>query len=197
MKPVVLSSLPYDYDALKPVISGSIMRLHHSQHHANYVKGTNLALAKLEAHKQSQVDLNVREIMRDLSFNYNGHLLHSIFWQNMRPPQAKNGPTDKLLAKIENAFGSLAQFRKLFSQTALSVEGSGWAVLGQNAEGELVVGQLEKHNLMTMVSFTPVLVIDVWEHAYYLDYHNNRQAYIKAWWSVVNWQDVSLRIFGV
>lgn len=185
-----LPALPYSYDALEPIISKKIMELHHDKHHAAYVNGANSALEKLEKIRLGQIDGSVRETMRDFSFNYNGAVLHSIFWECMRVPVENNGPDDKVRQMIDQNFGSFEMFSKEFSDAAKSVEGSGWAVLFKDLQGNLMVGQLEKHNLLGLNDTAPVLVLDVWEHAYYLDYLNDRGSYVEKWWQVVNWDYV-------
>ena len=189
MKKVELPSLPYKYNALEPVISEEIMRLHHDIHHADYVKGTNAALEKLEKSRKGEVEVNVREVLRDLSFNLNGHILHSIFWPVMKEKEENNKPGGRIGDLIDANFGSFDAFRAEFSNAAKKVEGSGWAVLCAREE-DLLVMQIEKHNLSHIAGFKPILVLDVWEHAYYLDYKNKRGEYVDNWWDLVNWSYV-------
>jgi Fe-Mn family superoxide dismutase len=185
-----LNPLPYDYSALEPVIDRKIMELHHDKHHLAYVNGANLALEKLAKARVGEIEINVREVMRDLSFNANGAMLHDLFWQNMRMTRENNLPEGEVAKKIDANFGSFEAFKKEFSAVAIGVEGSGWAVLWQDGEGNLTTGQLEKHNLLALNGQKPVLVLDVWEHAYYLQYLNDRKAYVENWWKVVNWEKV-------
>lgn len=187
---LVLPPLPYAYNTLEPVISQKIMELHHDKHQMAYVNGANAALEKLEKIRKGEVEGNVRETMRDLSFNYNGAKLHEQFWQMMRAPEENNGPDEKVTRMLDENFGSYEAFKKEFTAAAVGVEGSGWAVLWKNKDGQLLVGQLEKHNLLGLNDFEPVLILDVWEHAYYLDYLNNRADYVEKWWQVVNWDYV-------
>lgn len=193
MTQFTLTNLPYAYDALEPVISKQIMELHHDKHHAAYVTGANTAMEKIAKARSGELEINYREVLRDLSFNVNGVILHDIFWQNMRPAVADNKPTGKLLEQINTDFGSWEIFTKEFSSVATTVEGSGWAVLYKTPMG-LVAGQLEKHNLLGINGAMPILVLDVWEHAYYAQYLNNRAEYVKQWWQIVNWDDVSSRL---
>jgi Fe-Mn family superoxide dismutase len=193
MNKLVLPPLPYSYDALEPVISKTIMELHHDKHHLAYVNAANAAQEKLEKSRQGET-VNIRKALRDYSFNYNGAKLHEIFWENMRPYQENNLASEAVNQKLGQYFGSWEKFKNEFSQAAATVEGSGWAVLWQDETGNLTVGQLEKHNLLGLNGQKPVLVLDVWEHAYYLDYLNNRAQYIDKWWQVVNWEDVEKRI---
>lgn len=188
---VELPKLPYEYNALEPVISEEIMRLHHQKHHAAYVKGANAALEKLEKYNKGELEINVREVLRDLSFHMNGHVLHSLFWEIMRPPEDENKPDGKILELIEKSFGSFESFKKLFSASAKQVEGVGWALLVKCPSDNLYVLNIEKHNLMHIAGFKPLLAIDVWEHAYYLQYKNDRGSYVDNWWKVVNWDKVN------
>ena len=190
-----LPSLPYGYEDLEPHISGEIMRLHHQRHHKSYVDGANRALEKLEKHLAGEAEVDVRAVLRDFSFNYAGHYMHSIFWPNMAPEGKGGGtPGGELEDAIDRAFGGFQAFRALFTRAAATVEGVGWAVLAVDPlTGEPRILQVEKHNLLMTAGLEPILVIDVWEHAYYLQYKNNRAAYIEAWWNVVNWDDVQER----
>ncbi len=192
MKRVTLPELPYAYDALEPVISRRIMELHHSKHHAGYVKGANAAMEKLEAYYEGDTTIDIRAVMRDFSFHMNGHILHSIFWNNMRPPR-DDEPGGELRDFIESSFGSVGTFKRVFSEVAKSVEGVGWAVAYTDGK-EIYVGYVEKHNLYHIAGFKPILVLDVWEHAYYLQYENRRAEYVENWWNVVNWDDVEKRL---
>lgn len=185
MKTLNIIPLPYAYEELEPVISKQIMELHHDKHYAAYVNAANAALEKTE---------KTREVMRDFSFNYNGAKMHEIFFANMRKARENNLPEGKLLEAINSNFGSFENFQKEFSVAATSVEGSGWAVLWKDKENNLFVGQLEKHNLLGLNGNEAVLVLDVWEHAYYLDYLNDRKKYVEAWWQLVNWDDVEKRL---
>jgi len=193
MSKFTLNPLPYAYEALEPVISKQIMELHHDKHHAAYVNGANAALEKLEKARAGEIEINTREVMRDLSFNANGAMMHDIFWRVMRSPTENNLPTGKALEVINRDYGSFEAFQKEFTAAAVSVEGSGWAVVWKTPEG-LVTGQLEKHNLMALNGCLPTLVLDVWEHAYYLQYLNNRAEYVKQWWQLVNWDEFSKQI---
>jgi Fe-Mn family superoxide dismutase len=194
MKQLTLPSLPYEYQALEPVISQKIMELHHDKHHAAYVAGANGALDKLEKARKGEIEINYREVMRDFSFNYNGALLHDLFWRVMKPVNQNIGPSKKTREVLKVNFGGVEAFVAEFTGAALSVEGSGWAVLWKNKDGELSVGQLEKHNLLGLNGMEPVLVIDVWEHAYYLDYLNDRKSYVQNWWQIVNWDEVEKQL---
>ena len=161
-----LAPLPYAYEALEPVISKEIMQLHHDKHHAAYVTGANTALEKLEKNRIGELpDLDVKATMRDLSFNLSGHLLHELFWSVMRPAGTKYSPIPILEDAIIKSFGTFEAFQKQFSVTAKSVEGSGWVVLYSTPSKDLVMMSIEKHNLNHLPGFTPVMALDVWEHA--------------------------------
>ncbi|MEM4398983.1 MAG: superoxide dismutase [Candidatus Nitrosocaldus sp.] len=190
-----LPSLPYAYSALEPHIAKEIMELHHSKHHQAYVNGANAALDKLEqARKNNFQGVDVRAIERDLSFHLSGHILHSIFWPNMKP--SGGGKPGGLLADMINAnFGSFDAFKAQFTETAKSVEGIGWAMLVyEPSSDQLLTLNVEKHNMQAAHGTVPLLVLDVWEHAYYLQYKNDRASYINAWWNVVNWDDADTRL---
>ncbi len=195
MKKYELPPLPYSYDALEPVISKEIMILHHDKHHASYVNAANSALEKLDKFRKGEIDIDLKATLRDLSFNLNGHVLHSIFWPNMTSPTPNNKPGGKIADLIVGDFYSFESFKKEFGNAAKSVEGSGWAILGIDpASKQLIVIQVEKHNLMHISNMKILLALDVWEHAYYLQYKNDRASYVENWWQVVNWDDVEERL---
>jgi Fe-Mn family superoxide dismutase len=189
----VLPPLPYSYDALEPHISEEIMRLHHTKHHQSYVDGLNKAERMMaEARRTNNFEL-LKHWEREAAFNGSGHYLHTIFWHNMHP-QGGGEPRGELRAQIERDFGSFAAFRRHFTEAAKSVEGVGWALLVWVPRAHrLEILQTEKHQLMTQWDTIPLLVLDVWEHAYYLQYKNDRGAYIEHWWNVVNWRNVEAR----
>lgn len=195
MKKYTLPSLPYAYNALEPVISAEIMTLHHTKHHQAYVNGANAALERLEKQRKGENPENIRGILRDLSFNLSGHKLHSVFWPNMAPPGKGGGaPGGAIADQINKDFGSFENFKKQFSDAAKNVEAVGWAILTYDAESEtLVIYQVEKQNFMHPPDLPLLLTLDVWEHAYYLQYKNDRGAYVDKWWEVVNWDDVDKR----
>jgi Fe-Mn family superoxide dismutase len=192
-----LPSLPYDYDALEPHIDEQIMRLHHDEHHQGYVDGANKALKKLaQMRKQGQFE-GIKHLKRDLSYNLSGHILHSIFWQNMSP-KGGGTPSGALADAIDRDFGSVDAMRQAFAAAATNVADSGWGMLVyDHLADQLLVTQAENHNDLAIQGATPLLVVDVWEHAYYLQYTNNRGKYISNWWNVVNWDDVAARYQAV
>ncbi|MEM5811993.1 MAG: superoxide dismutase [Candidatus Aenigmatarchaeota archaeon] len=198
MKKYELPPLPYSYDALEPIISREIMTLHHDKHHAAYVNGANAALERLEKFRKGEAEIDIKATLRDLTFNLNGHILHSIFWPNMRSPQENNRPGGMIADLINRDFQSFDSFKREFSNTAKTVEGSGWAILGlEPITNQLIVMQVEKHNLSHIANLKILLALDVWEHAYYLDYKNDRAKYVDNWWQVVNWDDVEKRLSKV
>lgn len=188
-----LPELPYDYAALEPHISGKIMELHHSKHHNAYVTGANTALEKLAEARESGNFATVNMLEKNLAFNLGGHINHTVFWNNLSP-EGGGQPEGELAAAIDEFFGSFDGFQKHFSEVAAGVQGSGWSVLGWDAVGQrLNVFQLYDQQSNVPVSITPLLMLDLWEHAYYLDYLNVRADYIKAFWNIANWQDVASR----
>jgi Fe-Mn family superoxide dismutase len=195
MKKFELPQLPYKYDALEPTISKQIMTLHHDKHHAAYVNGANVALEKLEKFRKGEMEIDIKAVLRDLTFNANGHILHSIFWPNMQSPVENNKPGGKIADLINKDFVSFESFKKEFGTAAKTVEGSGWAVLGLEPETkQLMVMQIEKHNLSHIANMKILLVLDVWEHSYYLTYLSDRAKYVDNWWQVANWEDVNKRL---
>jgi Fe-Mn family superoxide dismutase len=188
-----LPDLPYDYSALEPYISGKIMELHHDKHHMSYVTGANQAMEQIHEAASSGDVATVNQISKNLAFNLGGHKNHSIFWKNMAPASGQV-PTGEFEAALIDRFGSVEGFKTYFSAVAAGVQGSGWAVLAWDTLGEqLVVVQLYDQQGNLPVSIIPVIMLDCWEHAYYLDYLNVRADYIKAWWNVLNWQDAGER----
>ncbi|MEM3874371.1 MAG: superoxide dismutase [Candidatus Bathyarchaeia archaeon] len=192
----VLPQLPYGYGDLQPYMSEGQLRIHHSKHHQAYVNGANAILQRLDKARKENIDIDVKATLKELSWNVAGHLLHSLFWGNMAPPDKGGGkPGGKLADKISEEFGSFERFQKEFSQTAISVEGSGWAALTLCRQtGRLMLMQVEKHNVNVYPMFRILMVLDVFEHAYYIDYKNDRGKFIEAFWKIVNWDEVNRRL---
>jgi superoxide dismutase, Fe-Mn family len=188
-----LPPLPYAYNALEPYIDEQIMRLHHTKHHQSYVDGLNKAETMLaQARKDRKFDL-VKHWSRELAFHGSGHYLHTIFWNNMSP-NGGGEPKGILMEAIKDYFGSYAAFKQHFTEAAKAVEGVGWAILVWSPRAHhLEILQSERHMLLTQWDTIPLLALDVWEHAYYLQYKNNRADYIGNWWKIVNWKDVEDR----
>ena len=188
-----LPELLYDYAALEPHISAKIMELHHDKHHAAYVAGANAALEQLEEARANGSYGNVSKLSKDLAFNLGGHTNHSIFWKNLSP-EGGDKPTGELAAAIDEFFGSFDKFREHFTNVALTIQGSGWAILAWDTVGKrLIIEQLYDQQGNISVALIPVLQLDMWEHAFYLDYQNVKGDYVKAFWNIVNWADVAER----
>ena len=193
--------LPYGYDALEPFIDAQTMHIHHDKHHAGYVRGLNKALLKLRDIREGTGDVGlIKHWSRELSFHGSGHVNHSLFWTGMAPAGRGGGgypaPGGDLAKRIDRDFGSFEQFVAQFKAAAKSVEGSGWGWLVHDpVSGRLLVIQGEKQQDMMMTGVTPLLGVDVWEHAYYLKYQNRRGDYLTAFMNVVNWPEITRR-FG-
>jgi superoxide dismutase, Fe-Mn family len=187
----VLPPLPYAYNALEPHIDEDTMHLHHDKHHQAYVTGLNKALKSLTEEEVTKTPALLSGLQEDLSFNAGGHFLHTLFWTIMGPG-AGGDPQGDLADALKNDFGSLEAFRARFAAVAAGVKGSGWAILAYEPVGDrLILLQVKQHDLQQVPWSIPLLVLDVWEHAYYLKYHNVRADYVKAWWNVVNWPAVA------
>ncbi|MEE8868853.1 MAG: superoxide dismutase [Acidipropionibacterium acidipropionici] len=189
-----LPDLDYDYGALEPHISGQIMQLHHDKHHQTYVTGANTALEKLEEARAKGDFGAINKLEKDLAFNLGGHINHSVFWKNMSPDGGGRPEGNELAAAIDECFGSFEGFQKQFNEAAKGLQGSGWGILAWDALGQrLNTFQLfdQQGNLPT--SQIPIVQLDMWEHAYYLQYQNVKANYVDAWWNVVNWADATAR----
>jgi Fe-Mn family superoxide dismutase len=192
----ILPELPFGYRDLEPHISEKQLRIHHDKHHQGYVNGANAILQKLDKARKGGADLDIKSTLKALSFNIGGHILHSLFWPNLAPAGKGGGkPGGALGDAIEEEFGSFERFKKEFSQAAVSVEGSGWAALSFCRQtNRPIIMQIEKHNTNVYPMFKILMVLDVWEHAYYLDYKNERAKFVDAFWSIVNWDKVNKRL---
>lgn len=190
----VLPELPYAYGSLEPHYDEATVRLHHSKHHQGYVDGLNKAEDKLAEARATGDFALIKHWERELAFHGSGHILHSLFWANMSP-RGGGEPKGLLMDNIVSGFGSFEGFKKQFSAAAAAVEGSGWALLVHCKEFKgLKITTIEKHQDVVLLGATPLLTIDVWEHAYYLKYQNRRAEWIAAWWNLVNWMDVEDRL---
>ena len=185
-----LPPLPYGFDALEPSIDAETMALHHDKHHATYVKGANEAIQKLADLRDGKLDPSaLSEWTEKLTFNLSGHVLHAVFWSVMGVKG--DSPRGAIGRELERQFGSADKFRAQFSAVATQVQGNGWAVLAlEPVSRRLLVLQARNHHLSVPWGAIPLLVLDVWEHAYYLKYRNVRADYVKAFWNVVNWDAV-------
>ena len=188
-----LPDLPYDYSALEPHISGKIMELHHDKHHKAYVDGANKALEGLAAARDADDFGAVNKLEKDLAFNLGGHTNHTVFWNNLSP-DGGGAPEGELAAAVDEFFGDFEKFKSHFTQNATGIQGSGWSVLAWDSIGErLNVFQLFDQQSNVPVGTNPILMLDMWEHAFYLDYLNVKAEYVKAFWNIVNWQDAAAR----
>jgi Fe-Mn family superoxide dismutase len=188
-----LPELTYDYGALEPFISGTIMTLHHDKHHAAYVNGANLALEAMEEARANNALGNINKLQKDLAFNLAGHVNHVVFWQNLSP-EGGDKPTGELAAAIDEFFGSFDAFMAHFTASALGIQGSGWSILAWDVLGQkLIIEQLYDHQGNLAPATIPLLMLDMWEHAFYLDYQNVKADYVKAFWNIANWADVQAR----
>ena len=189
-----LPELPYDFAALEPHISGKIMELHHGKHHQAYVTGANTALEQLAEARESGNLAPVNKLEKDLAFNVGGHVNHTIFWNNMSP-EGGGKPEGELASAIDEFFGDFEKFQAHFTATAMGVQGSGWAVLAWDTLGQRAnILQMFDQQGNLPAGTVPLLMLDCWEHAYYLDYLNVRADYVKAFWNIANWQDVAKRL---
>ncbi|MCP8323300.1 MAG: superoxide dismutase [Candidatus Methylarchaceae archaeon HK02M2] len=191
-----LPKLSYEYKDLEPHISEEQLKIHHQKHHQAYVNGANAIFEILDKVRKDDIDVDIKSTLKALSFNIGGHTLHSLFWDNLAPAD-KGGekPGGILGDSIKKEFGSIDRFKKEFSQAAASVEGSGWAALTLCRKTDRpIIMQIEKHNINIYPMFTILMVLDVWEHAYYLDYKNERGKFVNAFWNIVNWNEVNKRL---
>jgi Fe-Mn family superoxide dismutase len=188
-----LPDLDYDYSALAPHIAPEIMELHHSKHHATYVAGANTALDKLAEARATDNFAALSKLEKDLAFNLAGHLNHSLFWKNMSP-DGGGEPDGALGQAIDQMFGSFTAFQHQFVEAAMGIQGSGWTMLVWDALGQrLNINQVYDHQSNLPAAQIPLLLLDMWEHAFYLQYRNVKADYVKTWWNVVNWADVASR----
>ena len=193
MTKYTLPDLDYDFAALEPHISGRIMQLHHGKHHAAYVAGANATL-DLMAEARDKNDLTwINKLQKDLAFNLGGHVNHSIFWKNLSAAGGDK-PTGELAAAIDEFFGSYDGFRAHFTANAMGIQGSGWSILAWDVLGQrLIIEQLYDQQGNLVAASVPLLMLDMWEHAFYLDYQNVKADYVAAFWNIVSWQDVQAR----
>ncbi|MEM2482049.1 MAG: superoxide dismutase [Candidatus Nezhaarchaeales archaeon] len=191
-----MPQLPYGYGDLVPYMSEEQLRIHHTVHHQAYVNGANTILKRLDSARKDNADIDVKAVLKELSWNVGGHLLHSLFWKNLAPPGKGGGkPGGRLASLIDGEFGSFERFKREFTQAAVTVEGSGWAALTICRQtGRLMIMQIEKHNVNVYPTFPILMVLDVFEHAYYIDYKNRRADFVEAFWNIVNWDEVNKRL---
>jgi len=193
MSTYVLPDLPYDYSALEPHVDARIMELHHDKHHAAYVKGANTALEKLADARDSGDFALITKLSKDLAFNLSGHVLHSIFWTCMTP-EGGGKPEGDLAAAIDDSFGTFEDFKAQLSEATTTVQGSGWGALAwEPTARRLIIEQVYDHQSNIGQGSDPILVIDAWEHAFYLQYLNDKAAWVDAFWEVADWDAAARR----
>lgn len=188
-----LPNLNYDYNALEPHYDEQTLKIHHDIHHKAYVDGLNKAEQKLQEARESGDFALIKHWEKEIAFHGSGHILHTLFWENMSPNGNIN-PEGSAIERIKQDFGDYEKFKKQFTEAAIAVEGSGWTILAWNPMFQkLVILQAEKHQNLTQWGVVPLLILDLWEHAYYLKYQNRRAEFINAWWNIVNWDIVNTR----
>ena len=189
-----LPELAYDYAALEPHYAARALELHHAKHHAAYVGGANATLDKLAEAREKGDFATINQLQKNLAFHLSGHVLHSLLWRNMSP-RGGGEPDGALAEAVKESFGSMADLRGQLSEAALAVQGSGWGTLAWEPLGKrLVVEQVYDHQGNIGNGTVPILVLDMWEHAYYLQYANVKGDWVKAFWKLVNWDDVGQRL---
>ena len=193
MADYALPDLPYDYAALEPVLSGALVELHHSKHHAAYVAGVNTTVEALAEAREKESFGALNALEKNLAFHLGGHVNHSVFWQNMSA-DGGDKPIGALAEQIDADFGSWDKFRAHFQANALAIQGSGWSILAWDTLAQkLYIIQLFDHQGNAPVCLVPLLLLDMWEHAFYLDYQSNKAEFVAQWWNIVNWADVQAR----
>lgn len=196
MHEYTLPDLPYDYSALEPHISSEIMQLHHDKHHRTYVNGANQALDALAEAREKNDFVRIAALERALAFNLSGHILHSLFWQNLSP-HGGGQPEGVFAKQIETDFSSFESFKTQMVRAAASIMGSGWVALAWDpASARLIVVQIHDHQSETAQGSLPLMVLDAWEHAYYLQYRADKTKYFDAVWNLWNWDDISVRFMA-
>jgi Fe-Mn family superoxide dismutase len=179
-------------------MSETQLTIHHQKHHQAYVNGANAGFEKLDKARKENADLDMKATLKDLSWNAAGHRMHSLFWENLVPAAKSGKPAGILADALTKEFGSFDRFKKEFTQAAASVEGSGWAAVAYCRESKRpLIMQIEKHNVNVVPTFRIIMVVDVFEHAYYIDYKNDRAKYLEAFWNIVNWAEVGKRLDAI
>src|SRR5262245_33324365 len=199
MATYTLPPLPYDFGALEPHVSGKIIELHHDKHHAAYVAGANTALEALAEARAKNDFSKIAALERALAFHVSGHVLHSLFWQNLISAKDTTAePDGDLAAQIKRDFGTFQAFRGQLTNTAMTIMGSGWATLAwEPVSKRLVTTQIHDHQSDVTQAGVPLLVLDAWEHAFYLQYGPDKKNYFEAIWNIWNWRDVAARFASV
>ena len=188
-----LPELPYDYSALEPHYSAEVLELHHDKHHKAYVDGANTTFEKLGQARDSGDFGTINQLEKNMAFHLSGHVLHSLLWTNLSP-DGGGQPEGELAAAVKESFGSYDAVRAQMSEAANNVQGSGWAALSWEPLGRrLIVEQVYDHQGNVGQGGPPLLALDMWEHAYYLQYKNVKKDWVEAFWNIVNWPDVANR----
>ncbi|HUW24086.1 MAG TPA: superoxide dismutase [Patescibacteria group bacterium] len=190
-----LPPLPYGLSDLEPFISEKQLRIHYEKHHQSYIGAANSILQRMSKAKDEKTKLNMNAVVQDLTFNVAGHILHSLFWSSLSSPEAGGtGPEGILAEAIDRDFGSLERFKDEFGRMALGLQGSGWVALTyEHLIGRLLLTQIGNHQDNLYPTLPIIVVLDVWEHAYYLDYESARGRYVDNWWQIVNWRGAGER----
>ena len=197
MPKYTLPELPYAYSALEPHYSAEVLELHHGKHHAAYVSGANATLEKLEEERNQEDFGAINQLEKNLAFHVSGHVLHSLFWKNLGPGGGGE-PAGELSLAIVEFFGTFEKFRQQMTEAAMNIQGSGWGALAWEPVGKrLVVEQVYDHQGNIGNGTLPILVLDMWEHAFYLQFKNVKGDWVKNFWEIVNWEDVAIRFAGV
>lgn len=197
MMKYTLPELPYDLSALEPHYSAKLSALHHDGHHAAYVKGANATLEKLDSAREGGDLAAINQLQKNLAFHLSGHVLHSLLWRNLSP-RGGGEPDGELAAAVTEFFGSFKRLKGQLSEAAMNVQGSGWAALGwEPLGGRLVVEQVYDHQGNVGNGTLPLLVLDMWEHAYYLQHENRKENWVKAFWKLVDSPDIAKRFSSV
>lgn len=192
-----LPELPYDFSALEPHYSAKVLELHHGKHHAAYVTGANTTLQKLDEAREKGDFAAINQLQRSLAFHLSGHVLHSLLWKNMSP-KGGGEPDGDLGAAIKEFFGSFDHYKRQLTEAAMNIQGSGWGALAWEPLGKrLVVEQVYDHQGNVGNGTVPLQVLDMWEHAYYLQYKTEKKDWVAAYWKLVNWPDVAKRLASV
>ena len=188
-----LPELPYDYSALEPHYAAEVLELHHDKHHKAYVDGANTTFEKLGEARESGDFGTINQLEKNMAFHLSGHVMHSLFWTNMSP-DGGGEPDGDLAAAVKEWFGSYDGFKAQLTEAAMNVQGSGWGALSwEPLGGRLIVEQVYDHQGNVGQGGPPLLVLDMWEHAYYLQYKNVKKDWVDAYWNLVNWPDVATR----
>ncbi|OGF20618.1 superoxide dismutase [Candidatus Falkowbacteria bacterium RBG_13_39_14] len=190
-----LPPLPYQYNELEPYISAEQLRIHYEKHHNSYANGANGILNSLNQARISDIDINLKGMLKELAFNIGGFKLHSLFWKNLTPAKkSEKMPHGEVFKILEEEFGSFERFKEEFNKAAVSAEGAGWAALAYDGEiKKPLLMQIEKHNVNIYPTFKILMVLDMFEHAYYIDYKNDKSKYVDGFWNIIDWEEVENR----